>query len=254
MKHKKPLKMESCRQNQLKQWFDSGLGANLADLEAGCFEPYINAMFGYHVVQFGQLRTGENLLQRCPARNRLVMGLGQQPDGSHMVADGTRLPFPGDSVDGVLLPHTLDFSKDPHQLLREVERVLIPEGKVLISGFNPWSQWGAWRLMRLRSHAAPWCGHFFSSGRVTDWLALLGFDLLELRFLHYRPPLRGVGVMQKLQFMERLGERVYPKLGGVYIIHAVKRVATLTPIRPKWTVKKRVLPTAAEPTIRNGIK
>ncbi|MET0088406.1 MAG: class I SAM-dependent methyltransferase [Candidatus Thiodiazotropha sp.] len=226
----------------------------MADLEATRFEPFINAMFGYHVVQLGQLRAGEDLLQRCPARNHVVMGLDSQREGSQIIADATRLPFAGDSVDGVLLPHTLDFSKDPHQLLRDVERVLIPEGKVLISGFNPWSQWGVWRLMRLRSNAMPWCGHFFSSGRVTDWLALLGFDLLELRYLHFRPPLNSPGVMQKLQFMERLGERVYPKLGGVYIIHAVKRVATLTPIRPKWTVKKRVLPTAAEPTIRNGLE
>ncbi|MET0067839.1 MAG: class I SAM-dependent methyltransferase [Candidatus Thiodiazotropha sp.] len=230
------------------------MGRSLADLETSRFAPYIHAMFGYHVVQLGHLRAGEDLLQDCPARNHVVMGLDREPDGAHIVADATRLPIPGDSVDGVLLPHTLDFARDPHQLLREVERILIPEGKVLISGFNPWSQWGAWRLMRLRANKAPWCGHFFSSGRVADWLALLGFDLLDLRCLHYRPPLKGQGVMQKLHFMERLGEQVYPKLGGVYIIHAVKRVATLTPMRPRWTVKKTVLPTAAEPTIRNGIE
>jgi SAM-dependent methyltransferase len=209
-------------------------------------------LFGYHVVQVGNLKRDEDLLKTSPARNRVVMGVGSGGEGVDLQADPCHLPFSSDSVDGILLPHTLDFSRDPHQVLREVERILIPEGKVLLSGFNPWSIWGGVRLFRMRSSTPPWCGHFFSSRRVLDWLALLGFDLLALHFLNFRPPIRSPGIVQKLQFMEQIGERLYPNFGGVYIILAVKRVVTVTPIRPKWSVKKRVLPTAAEPTIRNG--
>ena len=254
MRENKLLKLGSCQQNHLQEWFESNLGDSLAAQEALCFQQLIAAMFGYHVIQVGHLRQREDLLQVSPARNRVIMGIGPDGDGADLQADPCYLPFAGDSVDGILLPHTLDFSMDPHQLLREVERVLIPEGKVLLSGFNPWSQWGVWRLLRLRSAALPWCGHFFSSRRVLDWLALLGFDLLEIRYLNFRPPLQSHGVMQKLQFMERIGERVYPKFGGVYIILAVKREVTMTPIRPRWSVKKSVIPTAAEPTIRNGLE
>lgn len=209
-------------------------------------------MFGYHVVQVGHLRKGEALLQFSPARNRVVMGIGKNGQDVALHSDPCRLPFAGDSVDGVLLPHTLDFSTDPHQVLREVERVLIPEGKLLLSGFNPWSLWGGVRLLKMRSTTPPWCGHFFSSRRVLDWLALLGFDLLDIQVLNFRPPIQSPGILQKLQFLEQIGQKVYPKNGCVYIISAVKRVVTVTPIRPKWSVKKRVLPTAAEPTIRNG--
>jgi SAM-dependent methyltransferase len=150
----------------------------------------------------------------------------------------------------MVLPHTLDFASDPHQVLREVERVLIPQGKVLLCGFNPWSQWGLWRLLHLRSSSVPWCGHFFSSKRIQDWFSLLGFELEEVVYLHYRPPFSHLPIMQRLAFMEGIGEKIYPKLAGVYVILAVKREVMVTPLRAKWRVKKRVLPTAVEPTMR----
>ncbi|MFI0460131.1 MAG: class I SAM-dependent methyltransferase, partial [Candidatus Thiodiazotropha endolucinida] len=79
---------------------------------------------------------------------------------------------------------------------------------------------------------------------------LLGFELEEVVYLHFRPPVSNSPIMQRLAFMERLGESVYPLFGGVYVILAVKREVTMTPLRSKWRVKKRVLPTAAEPTMR----
>jgi SAM-dependent methyltransferase len=251
MRDNNQLKSGAFNQNHIHDWFDSILGGSLAAQEAACFNAHISAMFGYHVVQVGHMKRHEDLLQVSPVRNRVVMGVGPGGEAVDLFADPCHLPFAGDSVDGILLPHTLDFSTDPHQVLREVERILIPEGKLLLSGFNPWSLWGGFRLLRLRTAMPPWSGHFFSSRRVMDWLALLGFDLLEINYLNFRPPLQSHGIMQKLQFMERIGERVYGKFGGVYIILAVKRVVTITPIRPKWSVKKRVIPTAAEPTIRN---
>ncbi|MEW8501065.1 MAG: methyltransferase domain-containing protein [Candidatus Thiodiazotropha taylori] len=252
MREYRRLKLRSCQQNHIQEWFDTQLGANLVAQERPPLERHLSAMFGYHLVQIGHLGVADELLQASPARNRLVMGIGNAGQPGQLLADPSHLPFATDSVDGMLLPHTLDFSLDPHQVLREVERVLIPEGKLLLSGFNPWSLWGGVRLLKMRSSTPPWCGHFFSSRRVLDWLALLGFDLLQIQYLNYRPPIQRQGVMQKLQFMEQIGDKVYPNFGGVYIILAVKRVVTITPTRPKWTVKKRVIPTAAEPTIRNG--
>ncbi len=247
--------MGPCRQKQLQTWFESDLGRLLAEQEAGCLKSRISTLFGYHVVQLGLPCRDQDLLQESPAHNRVVMGYAGEPSpGTDLQADSHHLPFASDSVDGMVLPHTLDFSADPHQVLREVERVLIPQGKVLLCGFNPWSQWGLWRLLRFRSSTVPWCGHFFSGKRIQDWFSLLGFDLEEVVYLHYRPPVSNLPIMQKLAFMERLGERVYPLLGGVYVILAVKREVTMTPLRPKWRIKKRVIPTAAEPTARNGIE
>lgn len=250
MRENKLLNLGSCQQKQLQTWFESDLGRLLAEQEAQCLNSRVATLFGYHVVQLGLPCKHQDLLKMSPARNRVVLGGEGDSSGIDLQADSHRLPFASDSVDGVVLPHTLDFAADPHQVLREVERVLIPEGKVLLCGFNPWSLWGLWRLVRLRSAVIPWCGHFFSGKRVQDWFSLLGFELEEVVYLHYRPPISNLRIIQKLAFMERLGEHVYPLFGGVYVILAVKRELTMTPLRSKWRVKKRVLPTAAEPTIR----
>ncbi len=253
MSTNKDFKLGNCLQNQVETWFGSRLGQSLLIEEQACLQAKAAALFGYHVVQVGAPSREFELLKQCPARNRVILhDATNQPD-IDIRADPRYLPLASDSIDGVILPHTLDFSPDPHQLVREVERVLIPEGKVLLSGFNPWSQWGISRLFRRHSGSMPWCGHFFTPKRVQDWFSLLGFDLEEVVYLHYRPPIHNQLVMQKLAFMERLGQHAWPMLGGVYVIQAVKRTATMTPIRMnRWRMKKRVLPTAAEPTTRSS--
>jgi SAM-dependent methyltransferase len=252
MRDKKLLNLESCQQEQLQNWFASDLGRLLAEQEADCLNARVATLFGYHVVQLGLPCRDQDLLKMSPARNRVILANGEVGSGIDLQADCHRLPLASDSVDGLVLPHTLDFAADPHQVLREAERILIPEGKVLLSGFNPWSQWGLWRLLRLRSATIPWCGHFFSSKRIQDWFSLLGFELEEVVYLHYRPPVSNSPIMQRLAFMEKLGKRIYPLFGGVYVILAVKREVTMTPLRAKWRVKKRVMPTAAEPTMRKS--
>jgi len=252
MRTNKDFKLGSCEQKQVETWFDTRLGHALLEQEQACLQEKIAGIFGYHLVQIGSPSAGFELLKGSPARNRVVLASAAEQSGIGIKADPRYLPLASDSIDGVILPHTLDFSPDPHQLVREVERVLIPEGKVLLSGFNPWSQWGVGRLFRRRSGNMPWCGHFFSPKRVQDWFSLLGFDLEEVIYLHYRPPIHNQMVMQKLSFMERLGSRAWPMLGGVYVIQAVKRTVTMTPIRlNRWRMKKRVLPTA-EPTTRTS--
>jgi SAM-dependent methyltransferase len=250
MRTNKDFKLGSCQQNKIENWFQSRLGEALVTQEQACLEQKAAQIFGYHLVQIGSPCADFQPLRQSPARNRVRVHSEAGP-GIDIQADHRYLPLASDSIDGVILPHTLDFSADPHQLVREVERVLIPEGKVLLSGFNPWSQWGIGRLFRRRSGQMPWCSHFFSLKRVQDWFTLMGFDLEEVTYLHYRPPLHNQTVMQRLAFMEGLGRRAWPMLGGVYVLQAVKRTATMTPIRlNRWRMKKRVLPTAAEPTTR----
>jgi SAM-dependent methyltransferase len=250
----KDFKLGSCQQKKVEVWFTSRLGQAMLAQEQTCLQEKAAAIFGYHVVQIGSPSPEFELLKQSPARNRIILARGTEQQGMDIKADPRYLPLASDSIDGVILPHTLDFSSDPHQLVREVERVLIPEGKVLLSGFNPWSQWGVGRLFRRRSGHMPWCSHFFSPKRVQDWFTLLGFDLEEVVYLHYRPPIHNQMVMQKLSFMETLGQRIWPMLGGVYVMQVVKRTTTMTPIRMnRWRMKKSVLPTAAEPTTRNRI-
>jgi SAM-dependent methyltransferase len=206
-------------------------------------------MFGYYLIQIGDPEPKLELLSASPAKSKIR--LDRLGDRVGLRAEPESLPLAADSVDGMLLHHALDFSTDPHQLLREVERVLIPEGKLIVVGFNPWSLWGLRRLLSLRRRQAPWSGNFFSPRRVSDWLSLLGFDLEPVRYLGYRPPTQSQMLNQQLMILERLGQRFWPMAGGVYLVVAVKRSVTMTPLRSRWKLRSKMLPPAVEPTARN---
>jgi hypothetical protein len=133
-----------------------------------------------------------------------------------------------------VLPHTLELATDPHRALREVERVLVPEGRVVIVGFNPASPWGLRQRLGHVRHGVgidragamfmPRSGEFIGYWRLRDWLRLLGFELEGGRFGCYRPPLRSERWLARCAWMDRVGERWWPVLGAVYLLCAVKRV------------------------------
>jgi SAM-dependent methyltransferase len=143
------------------------------------------------------------------------------------------LPFASDSLDLVLLPHVLEFAESPHQIIREVERVLMPEGSLIISGFNPYSLWGLHRVLG-RKQGYPWSGKFIALTRMKDWLALLGFEVVGGKFAAYAPPFRQRKLLDRFSFMERAGDRWWAISGGVYFLHAVKRVRGMHLIKPNW--------------------
>ncbi len=235
----------------LRAWFASGLGANLLEQERAVLDDLLQDLFGYYLLQLG-VATPVDLLSASRIRGRVMMDKELPPRvGACPVRALTHaVPVSADSVDVVLLHHTLEFAGDPHAILREVERILIPEGHVVIVAFNPWSFWGVWRLLRRRRGRPPWCGHFLGMTRIKDWMGLLGFDTVEVRPLFFRPPLRHEGMMRRMRFLDRAGERWWPLLGGVHVVVAKKRVATLTPIKPRWLRPKRIalVADAAEPS------
>jgi SAM-dependent methyltransferase len=144
-----------------------------------------------------------------------------------------QLPFAANSADLVVLPHVLEFSSNPHDALREVERILLPEGHLILSGFNPLSLWGARRLLD-RSGAYPWRGKFIHLLRIKDWLALLGFEVVAGRMACYAPPLSNESWLKRGMFMDGAGDRWWPMLGGIYFLVAKKRVTGMRLIRPQW--------------------
>ena len=124
-----------------------------------------------------------------------------------------------------LLPHALEFASNPHQILREVQRVLVPEGHLIVAGFNPWSLWGVRRALKSGREAHyPWCGRFINLPRLKDWLALLGFEVAGGRMSCYAPPFSREQWLGRFRFMEAAGDRWWPIGGGVYFVDAVKRV------------------------------
>ena len=145
---------------------------------------------------------------------------------AHVELDSRAWPWQAESLDLVVLPHALERSADPHACLREVERVLIPEGHVLITGFNPLSLWGWHQSGALRRQGV---GHGLGQSliayrRLRDWLRLLGFEVQVSRFGGWTPAWRQERWMQRMDWMDRAGERWWPIFGGVYLLMATKRV------------------------------
>jgi len=219
-----------------QNWYASPLGEMLAEQQKRRIEPMLSHIFGYHIIQ---IYGDQDYLTSARIKNKLLIdetdrGALLQPA---LLAHADALPVQADSVDAVVLPHTLEISAQPHQVLREVERILIPEGQVIIMGFNPWGLVGLRRLVSWRSRFFPWCAAFYPVSRVTDWLTLLGFDVTRVDRYFFVAPLQRSAVVSQRKWVDPLGHRVWPFFSGAYMLMAKKRVSTLTPIRPRWEAR-----------------
>lgn len=242
------------QRRQLIDWYAMRAGRILARQIQVCLQQRLSHLFGYHLVQIGLPVPELNFLSASPVRHFVILE-GEAVDQSsaqNLIADALCLPLATDGVDGVLLFHALDFSIEPHQVLREAERILIPEGRILIVGYNPWSICGLKKLLHFRSREAPWIGHFFSSRRVEDWLYLLGFEIEATEYLYCRQTGDDLKISPYRNLLAWIRQGNWSMARCVYVIEAVKRSRTLTPIRPKWKLRKKVLPAAVEPTTRNS--
>ena len=213
----------------LESWLDTPLGRYVLAREQAFFDAEVVDVFGFRALQLGLAGRAFLRANRMPLR--AVVGL--EPAAT-VRADPHELPLDTGSVDLLLLPHVLEFATNPHQVLREAQRVLRPEGRLLLSGFNPRSLWGVARALAGAGAGAPWSGQFISLPRLKDWLALLGFELEAGRMAAYAPPWGGEGVLRRFGFMDQAGDRWWPIAGGVYLLRGVKRVPGARLITPRW--------------------
>ncbi|MGH8701649.1 MAG: class I SAM-dependent methyltransferase, partial [Burkholderiales bacterium] len=144
------------------------------------------------------------------------------------------LPIASNSADLVVLPHVLEFSENPHQILREVARVLLPEARVAIACFNPWSLWGFRRAFGSKRRY-PWNGRFLNLPRLKDWCALLNLEISAGQMGCYVPPCTTEKWLGRCAFMEAAGDRWWPIAGSVFFLQAVKRVRGMRLITPRWS-------------------
>lgn len=247
----------------LHTWLQTAPGQYVLEWEREHVDAAVADIFGYHALQLGIPELAGLHNNRMPHRwlateqlSRAGEVVGQTPDFcTHFAA----LPFPAQSLDLVLLPHTLELSDDPHATLREVERTLVAEGRVVVCGFNPWSWWGLrqWRGHLLRhvgwgSLYLPESGQFIGVRRLRDWLNLLGFEVEVVRFGCYRPSVSQAGWLRRWAWMDRLGARWWPVFGSAYFLVAVKRVRGMRLLGPAW--KPVPVPVRSQATVANRVE
>lgn len=240
----------------LTDWLKTPAGRYVLEWEQAHLDTAVADLFGFHALQLGQPELDALRANRMPHRwvatdaghraTAVEAGPADALDASSPEArppcraaialhcDFDALPFDSQSLDLVVLPHSLELARDPHLTLREVERVLVPEGRVVIVGFNPTSLWGLrqkfgrWRR-RLSSTPQPelflpGAGEFMRYRRLRDWLRLLSFEVEAGRFGCYRPPVASMRWLSRFGWVEKVGDRWWPVFGAVYFVVAVKCV------------------------------
>ena len=239
--------MQVDRSQIVQDWLQTPLGAALLHQEGRVVEEALDGIFGEECLQvgmWGDSRTFTRFTrtQRCSVIADTATG------GPSVIAEYHRLPVDSDSIDAVLLPHTLDYSDRPHEILREVDRILRADGSIVILGLKPAGLWGLRRLIP-GAGMPPGADHLISERRLRDWLKLLDMRIHHsLRYFFRWPlPRRKVSSSQK---WELRGQALWPELAACYMLTAQKRVSTMTPVRPLWRRKPQVVPGLAEPTAR----
>lgn len=223
---------------KLHDWFATPPGRYLLAWERAQLDLAVADIFGFHALQLGLSEIDGLGANRMPHRWLATSAPSLRAD---FVTDFSALPFPANSLDLVVLPHALELAPDPHTTLREVERVLVPEGRVVICGLNPASLWGL-RQRRARLYHRigfgklflPQAGEFIGYWRLRDWLRLLDFEVETGRFGCYRPTFSSERGLQRMEWVERAGDRWWPIFGAVYFVVAVKRVRGMTLLSPGW--------------------
>lgn len=225
------------------EWFETPLGQHLLYRELRYFDHAVSDVFGFNAVQVGLPQIDFLRNSRMPLR----VTSAETPDAG-VRANSMFLPFESQSLDLLALPHVLEFSANPHQVLREAERVLRPEGRLVMAGFNPRSLWGLAQGFKGGENGYPWNGNFLNISRVKDWMVLLGLEVAAGSMCCYRPPINRENWLRRLRFMEPAGDRWWAMGGGVYFLQAVKRVHGMNVILPQWKtpVTQRLLSPAAK--------
>lgn len=217
-------------QSPLRQWYASDLGQSIASELEFDLSNRLDDVFGYQGLQVGNLVPGMHLLKGAGLQRHLMLDVPGSEADIH--ADVLSLPIASGSMKAVAYFHTLDFCDQPHQALREANRVLTDDGQLIIVGFNPFSAFGVRHALTAWRRREPWNGRFYSRHRVTDWLSVLDYRVLDSHALFLRPPVNSQRVLNRLSKFEKL-QPWLQRVGGLYIMRARKQTLPMTLIRQR---------------------
>ncbi len=233
----------------LRAWWRSSLGRALVAAESELLGEALEDVFGWEFLQVGAWGGARELLSGARTRRQTVVAPSALSAGADIIGRPSQLPVVSDLLDAVLLPHTLEFAADPYAIVREVDRVLVGEGQLLVLGFRPLSLWGL-RAAGTRNGFPPGIRRILSERRIREWLVLLGYEVVAARRYLYCNPWRAGRESGPANAKLLRRGLLNPFPAGAYLLKARKRVYTLTPVRPRFKEKPAVLGGLVKPTTR----
>ena len=239
------MKSKSEALEHCSDWYKTLSGqATLEKIDDLCAE-VMSEIFGYYAIEEGVLSGQHDLLRhsRIAAGFSLVSSEGLEllekneiatKNSLALVSTIEQLPLSTDNIDLVVATHALETSLNPHQVLREIDRILVPEGHCILIGFNPFSVANIGQTIRLGHQNKNSKYKMRSVNRVRDWFSLLGFEVLDVNYMGFRPAIKSKKIFEKLSFLESWGDYAGPILGNMYVVHAKKQVIAMRPDKKVW--------------------
>lgn len=225
-----------------KMWRELGQGDLAREELERALMPISERVFGYYLVKLGSL-SAQIKLSNCPVKYQFSCAPHCNKNND-LCAQSSKLPFQNNSVDAFFLIGELDFAQDPHQILREVNRCITSDGRIIIAGFNPLSIAGILKYLPINRNNILHTGRFFTSARIKDWLQLLEFEVVQQDHLVYSPMFTH-RILNKQGRVQKAFQRYVPWFSSMYIIQARKREVPLSLVKPKWKLKPKFSPTTA---------
>lgn len=233
-------------------WLSQSFGSAVRSVEQKYLYELLANYFGKHGLLIGVPQQAELIKTSVTACHSLLSPLFDRNASLNTIeGDFFELPILSGSVDLVLLPHSLECTENPRQLLAESCRIVKPEGHIVIVGFNPMSWWGVRKFFTKKNHM-PWSMNFLQMTKVKKWLNLADFELIKQETILFSPPIHSKKLLHKFKLFEWLGRKIFKPFGGVYILVAKAKVVPLTPIRMSWQQRlANVQTTMPRPTMRD---
>lgn len=238
---KKRLKIRPLCENytDIAAWYQTPLGQDVLLAEQKIISEQLTNVFGYHLMQISSAQVRHLAVDSRVNHSFCVVpcksGSTEHYNGSAATADLHALPFPDESIDVTILHHVLEFSNNPHQVLKEAARVTVARGHIVIVGFNPLSTNGVMKpFMQMIDTPSIWSRRSLGVYRLRDWLEFLDFSCLSTNYAFHRLPLNNAGYLNfSRRMFEKMNLQEFP-FGAAYCIVARKDKISLTPIKPSW--------------------
>jgi SAM-dependent methyltransferase len=234
----------------LRSFYASPLGAATqrnVDRRISALWPHVNGLdllgVGYATPFMEGLAGGaRRAISFMPADQGVERWPHEGPSAS-VLGDEHHLPFMDSVFDRVVLAHALEESDAPGRLLRDVWRVMAPEGRLIVIACN---RRGAWSL----SDRTPFGhGRSFSQGQLSVLLSDAMFQPVAWSRALYVPPIRFGPFVAAADAWERIGEALWPAFSGLVMVESVKRLYAEVS-----GSKRRLLFAGARAKASNGVR
>ncbi len=160
------------------------------------------------------LSESERVIAMMPARTGVVAWPGHRQLA--VLGDEDAMPFADAVFDRILVVHGLEGADAARVLLRQLWRVLAPEGRILLVAPNRASLWA-------QLESSPFaCGRPFHRSELTALLSDTLFEPVRWERALYIPPFSGRRLSQIGAGVERIVRRLAPGLAGVHLVEASK--------------------------------